>query len=154
MFKALGRKICKHLLGHHINQVLGEINTNLFLREDFVVTPEGVLISGVFATTSVATTRCKWCGTEEQINGFRNSFEVRGINIGPPIPRLTLDEQLALFSARHRLGMSDPTMPGLSKRDLTLAELDSWVATILVGGPVLHHRRTATIVEADYVHRD
>lgn len=154
MLKTLRQKICKHLLGHRINQVLGEVNTNLFLRSDFVVTTEGVLISGVFATTSVATTCCEWCGTEEQIDGFRNSFEMRDINIGAPIPRLTLDEQLVLFSARYRLGMLDPDTPGLSKRDLTRAELDSWVATILVGGPVLHHRRTATIVEADYVHCD
>lgn len=154
MLDKLWKGFCKRVLGHRICQVFGEVNVHLFVRKDFVITPDGVIVSGVLATTSSITTLCKWCDTREVIEGFRNSLEISEINLGHTEPGLTVEEQLTRFRDAYKAGLREAQAAAFSKRDQACIYLDSWVATILAGGPINLHGRECTIVEEDYAHRD
>lgn len=154
MLDRLWKGFCKRVLGHHTQQVLGEVNVHLFVRKDFTVTPDGVTVGGVLVTTSSITTLCKWCDTRERIDGFMNSIEISEINIGRNDVNLTLGELLDRFQEAFKADHKEALAEAFSKRDQARIELDTWVATVLAGGPINLHGRECTIVEDDYVHRD
>lgn len=154
MLDRLWKGFCRRVLGHHIQQVLGKVNVHLFVRKDFVVTLDGVTVSGTLVTTSSATTLCKWCNTREVIEVFRNSVEISEINLGRTDVGLTLEDQLDRFRDAYKAGAKEALSTAFSKRDQGRVGIDAWVATLLASGPINLHSRECTIVEDDYVHRD